>query len=109
MLSEPATGAILLVNAIMNGPWMVALSLAIALIVTEYRPTFLGFGDLAAYALVMGAYGVGDVIGQHHRRQRALPPSALDHVPGLRRDGHRLLLARRSRSGCCRPARCCRR
>src|SRR5579883_1943527 len=63
MLSEPATGAVLLVNALMNGPWMVALSLAIALIVTEYRPTFLGFGDLAAYALVMGAYGVGDVSG----------------------------------------------
>lgn len=63
MLSEPVTGATLLVNAIMNGPWMVALSLAIALIVTEYRPTFLGFGDLAAYALVMGAYGVGDVTG----------------------------------------------
>jgi|SRR5713226_3760218 len=42
---------------------MVALSLAIALIVTEYRPTFLGFGDLAAYALVMGTYGVGDVTG----------------------------------------------
>jgi MFS transporter, DHA3 family, macrolide efflux protein len=63
MLSEPSTGAILTVNALMNGPWMVALSLAIALIVTEYRPTFLGFGDLAAYALVMGAYGVGDVSG----------------------------------------------
>jgi hypothetical protein len=63
MLSEPTTGATLIVNAIMNGPWMVALSLAIALIVTEYRPTFLGFGDLAAYALVMGAYGVGDVSG----------------------------------------------
>jgi hypothetical protein len=63
MLSEPVTGAVLLVNALMNGPWMVALSLAIALIVTEYQPTFLGFGDLAAYALVMGAYGVGDVTG----------------------------------------------
>jgi hypothetical protein len=56
-------GAILIVNAILNGPWMVALSLAIALIVTEYRPTFLGFGGLAAYAMVMGAYGVGDVTG----------------------------------------------
>ncbi|CAN5652983.1 hypothetical protein BH10PSE6_BH10PSE6_45140 [soil metagenome] len=63
MLSEPTTGATLIVNAIMNAPWMVALSLAIALIVTEYRPTFLGFDDLAAYALVMGAYGVGDVAG----------------------------------------------
>jgi MFS family permease len=63
MLSEPATGAVLLINALMNGPWMVALSLAIALIVTEYRPTFLGFGDLSAYALVMGAYGVGDLSG----------------------------------------------
>ena len=63
MLSEPSTGAILIVNAILNAPWMVALSLAIALIVTQYRPTFLGFGDLAAYALVMSAYGVGDVGG----------------------------------------------
>jgi MFS transporter, DHA3 family, macrolide efflux protein len=63
MLSERSMGAILIVNAILNGPWMVALSLAIALIVTEYQPTFLGFGGLAAYALVMGAYGVGDVSG----------------------------------------------
>src|SRR6185436_551199 len=63
MPSEPVTGAILLANALMNGPWMVALSLAIALIITEYKPTFLGFGDLAAYALVMGAYGVGDFTG----------------------------------------------
>ena len=30
---------------------------------TEYQPTFLGFGGLAAYALVIGAYGVGDVSG----------------------------------------------
>ena len=63
MLQERTIGSILVVNAVLNGPWMVALSLAIALIVTEYRPTFLGFGDLAAYALVMGAYGVGDVSG----------------------------------------------
>src|SRR5262249_18578517 len=63
MLQEPAMGTILIINAILNGPWMVALSLAIALIVTEHRPTFLGFGDLSAYALVMGAYGVGDVSG----------------------------------------------
>jgi DHA3 family macrolide efflux protein-like MFS transporter len=63
MLRERSTGAVLIVNALLNGPWMVALSLAIALIVTEYRPTFLGFGDLSAYALVMGAYGLGDVSG----------------------------------------------
>src|SRR5215475_11156264 len=63
MLGERTTGALLAINAFLNGPWTVALSLAIALIVTEYRPTFLGFGDLAAYALVMGAYGVGDVSG----------------------------------------------
>ena len=63
MLSEPVTGALLLDNSLMNGPWMVALSLAIALIVTVYKPTFLGFGDLSAYALVMGAYGVGDFTG----------------------------------------------
>jgi hypothetical protein len=84
MLSEPTTGAILIVNAILNGPWMVALSLAIALIVTEYRPTFLGFGDLAAYALVMGAYGLGDVGGNivagSIRFKRALSTMFLGYV-----------------------------
>ncbi|MFI4999941.1 MAG: hypothetical protein ACHQK9_08690 [Reyranellales bacterium] len=63
MLSERSTGIVLVINAVLNGPWMVALSLAIALIITQYRPTFLGFSGLAAYALVMGAYGVGDVSG----------------------------------------------
>ena len=63
MLREKRIGTILVTNALLNGPWMVALSLAIALIITQYRPTFMGFGDLAAYALVMGAYGVGDVSG----------------------------------------------
>src|SRR5262249_53087014 len=60
---ERLMGALILVNAIVNGPWLVALSLAIALIITEYQPSFAGFGGLAAYALVMGAYGVGDVCG----------------------------------------------
>src|SRR4051812_375366 len=63
MLGERVMGALLLTNAVVNGPWLVALNLAIALIVTEYQPSFLGFGGLAAYALVMGAYGVGDVSG----------------------------------------------
>jgi MFS family permease len=63
MVREPVMGAVLIVNAVLNGPWMVALSLAIALIITDVQPTFLGFGGLAAYALVMGAYGVGDVTG----------------------------------------------
>src|SRR5476649_667006 len=63
MLREKSMGIVLIVNALMNGPWMVALSLAIALIVTQYRPTFLGFGGLAAYALVMRAYGLGDLSG----------------------------------------------
>jgi len=84
MLSEPVTGAVLIVNAIMNGPWMVALSLAIALIVTEYRPTFLGFGDLAAYALVMGTYGLGDLSGNiiagSIRFRRALSTMFLGYV-----------------------------
>jgi MFS transporter, DHA3 family, macrolide efflux protein len=84
MLSEPTTGAVLIVNALLNGPWMVALSLAIALIVTEYRPTFLGFGGLAAYALVMGAYGLGDVSGNiiagSVRFKRALSTMFLGYV-----------------------------
>ena len=84
MLSERTTGALLVVNAILNGPWTVALTLAIALIVTEYRPTFLGFGDLAAYALVMVAYGVGDVSGNivagSVRFRRALSTMFLGYV-----------------------------
>lgn len=63
LLGERVMGALVLTNAFVNGPWLVALSLAIALIITEYKPSFLGFGGLAAYALIMGAYGVGDVCG----------------------------------------------
>jgi len=63
LLDQRLMGALILVNAVVNGPWLVALSLAIALIITECQPSFLGFGGLAAYALVMGAYGVGDVCG----------------------------------------------
>jgi hypothetical protein len=62
MLGERLTGALLLTNAMVNGPWTVALSLAIAVMISEYDPTFLGFSGLAAYALVMGAFGVGDVV-----------------------------------------------
>ena len=36
MLREPVTGILLLVNAIANGPWSVALQLAITLIVLEF-------------------------------------------------------------------------
>ena len=84
MRRERLTGTVLIVNAILNGPWMVALSLSIALIVTEYEPTFLGFGGLAAYALVMGAYGVGDVSGNiiagSVRFKRALSTMFLGYV-----------------------------
>jgi DHA3 family macrolide efflux protein-like MFS transporter len=61
MASQRLTGSLLLINALVNGPWLVALNLALALIVAEYNPSFLGFSGLAAYALVMGAYGIGDV------------------------------------------------
>ncbi len=89
---------------------MVALSLAIALIVTEYRPTFLGFGDLAAYALVMGAYGLGDVSGNivagSIRFKRALSTMFLGYVPVM---GRRLLVAPAAALGLdpARPAGCC--
>ena len=99
----------LIVNAIMNGLWMVALSFAIALIVTEYRPTFLGFGDLAAYALVMGAYGLGDLSGNiiagSIRFKRALSTMFLGYVAmgiGFSRQAVSVWIT-------CRPTGCCRR
>lgn len=52
---------LILSNATVNGPWMAALTLGVALMVKAYQPTFLGIEDLAAYGLVMGAYGLGDL------------------------------------------------
>lgn len=52
---------LVLSNAAVNGPWMVTLLLGIALLVKTYQPTFLGVQDLAAYGLVMGSYGLGDL------------------------------------------------
>ena len=63
MLSEPTTGALLLVNAFANGPWSVALQLAIALMVVEHDPHLFGLHGLAALGLIIGAIGVGDVVG----------------------------------------------
>ncbi len=57
------TGALLLVNAFANGPWSVALQLAIALMVVEHDPHLFGFMGSAALGLIIGTIGVGDVIG----------------------------------------------
>jgi hypothetical protein len=63
MLREPVTGALLLVNALANGPWSVALQLSIALMVREHDPHLFGFHGLAALGLIIGTCGVGDVVG----------------------------------------------
>lgn len=63
MMSEPVTGSLLLINAFANGPWSVCLQLAIALMVVEHDPSVFGFHGLAALGLIVGATGVGDVIG----------------------------------------------
>ncbi len=63
MLSEPTTGALLLINAFANGPWSVALQLAIALMVVEHDPHLFGLHGLAALGLIIGTTGMGDVIG----------------------------------------------
>jgi MFS family permease len=52
---------LVLSNAVVNGPWMVTLLLGVALLVKTYQPTFLGIQDLAAYGMVMGSYGLGDL------------------------------------------------
>ncbi|MBL6618678.1 MAG: hypothetical protein ISP49_12325 [Reyranella sp.] len=63
MMSEPTTGALLMVNAVANGPWSVALQLAIALMVVEHDPHLFGFHGLTALGLIIGTTGVGDVAG----------------------------------------------
>jgi len=62
-MSEPVTGGLLLINAFANGPWSVCLQLAIALMVVEHDPSVFGFHGLASLGLIVGATGVGDVIG----------------------------------------------
>lgn len=63
MLREPVMGALLMVNAVANGPWSVALQLCIALMVKEHDPNIFGFHGLAALGLIIGTCGVGDVAG----------------------------------------------
>lgn len=63
MMREPVTGILLLVNAFANGPWSVALQLAITLIVLEHDPHLFGLHGLAALGLIIGTCGVGDVVG----------------------------------------------
>ena len=60
---EPTIGTLLLLNALANGPWSVALQLCIALMVQEHDPTLFGFHGLASLGLIVSAYGVGDVLG----------------------------------------------
>ncbi len=63
ILRERIVGIQLLLNALVNGPWSVALQLAIALMVKDHDPRLFGIDGLAAYAFIMGACGVGDVSG----------------------------------------------
>lgn len=63
ILRERIIGMQLVLNALVNGPWSVALQLAIALMVKEHDPRLFGIDGLAAYAFIMGACGVGDVSG----------------------------------------------
>lgn len=63
MLRERTMGALLLINALANGPWSVALQLCIALMVVEHDPHIFGFHGLASLGLIVGSCGVGDVIG----------------------------------------------
>lgn len=63
MLSQPRTGGLLMINAFANGPWSVALQLCIALMVVEHDPHLFGLHGLAALGLIIGATGMGDVIG----------------------------------------------
>ena len=63
ILREPTIGALLLLNALANGPWSVALQLCIALMVKEHDPRLFGFEGLAALGLIISAFGAGDVAG----------------------------------------------
>ena len=63
ILRERRIGPLLLVNAMANGPWSVALQLCIALMVKEHDPQLFGLSGLAALGLIVSAYGAGDVIG----------------------------------------------
>ncbi|CAN5677863.1 hypothetical protein BH11PSE3_BH11PSE3_26550 [soil metagenome] len=63
MLSQPRTGALMMINAFANGPWSVALQLCIALMVVEHDPSLFGLHGLAALGLIIGTIGFGDVMG----------------------------------------------
>ena len=63
ILRERTIGTLLLLNALANGPWSVALQLCIALMVKQHDPQLFGLEGLAALGLIVGASGAGDVAG----------------------------------------------
>jgi len=63
MRRERIMGFLILMNALVMGPWSVALQLALALIVKEHNPTSFGIDGLAALAVIISFVGVGDVLG----------------------------------------------
>jgi DHA3 family macrolide efflux protein-like MFS transporter len=63
MRRERTIGTLLLVNALANGPWSVALQLCIALMVKQHDPRLFDFEGLAALGLIIGVGGAGDVAG----------------------------------------------
>ena len=63
MRRERTIGTLLLVNALANGPWSVALQLCIALMVKQHDPRLFDFEGLAALGLIIGVSGAGDVAG----------------------------------------------
>jgi MFS transporter, DHA3 family, macrolide efflux protein len=63
ILREPTIGTLLVLNALANGPWSVALQLCIALMVKQHDPRLFDFEGLAALGLIVGASGAGDVAG----------------------------------------------
>ena len=60
---ERVIGFVVLFNALCNAPWFIALSLGVAMIITEHQPTFLGVHGLGVLGMVISAYGLGDVLG----------------------------------------------
>ncbi|OFW99354.1 MAG: hypothetical protein A3D94_02240 [Alphaproteobacteria bacterium RIFCSPHIGHO2_12_FULL_66_14] len=63
MRRERTIGTLLLLNALANGPWSVALQLCIALMVKQHDPRLFDFEGLAALGLIIGVSGAGDVAG----------------------------------------------
>lgn len=64
-----------LASMVANATWIVSITFALALLVQERQPSFLGIGGIGAYSLLIALYGLSNLSSNLFHASRREPPS----------------------------------